>query len=184
MAGSTITLSEDAQKIMASEAYADFMATEVEGQTRAERATSAGKTPSTVSASVKRIEAHIKDGTIPDPREGSALDGVSYSQTQRRVDRLDIAENMVEGAGLFVAEMDKLDGEEERVVKRMQQFTDQIEALAMRKDKLKSLAERVGFNWDEFDAAVASASPETEGAPETGLTDTTQTTPETAEAGS
>lgn len=139
------------EKVINSDAYADYLACEVEGMTRAERATQANKTPSTVSAAIKRIQEKIDAGEIPDPRSGDGTTSV------RKLDRKDIAENILEGSSMFVEQMDKLEDEAGRVQTRMTALTTQLEELEEKRGRMRGLAERAGFSWDEFDAAVATA---------------------------
>lgn len=144
---------EAQRKIMEGEAYADFVACEVEGMTRAERATQTGKTASTVSAAIRRIEERIAKGDIPDPRTGDHLTG---GGGRRTLDRKDVAEQQLEGASMFVEQLDRLDAEAERIRGRMTRLTLDLEEIEGRHARMRGLAEKAGFNWDEFDAAVAS----------------------------
>lgn len=155
-AGTMPGLSTEAQKLIDSEAYADFVACEVEGLSRKQRADQSGKTPSTVSASIKRIQTAIDDGTLPDPRTpGSPTAGARGPGY--RVDRLGIAEKQMDGASMFVEQMDRLDDEHDRLTKRIDAMNTQMDDLGEKRDKIRALAERAGFQWDEFETAVADA---------------------------
>lgn len=140
-----------ATQILESDAFQDFMATEIGGQSKAARAKDRGITPSTVSANVKRVQEAIDSGLIENPRDGST------TVPGKAADRKDIAENILEGSSMFVESLDKIDSEHKRIEGRVTQMQEQLSDLDGQRGKIRDLATKAGFNWDEYDAQVAAA---------------------------
>lgn len=146
------TAQADAQKVIESEAYADYVAVKVHGQTAKDRADEMGKNPSTVSAAVKRIQGKIDDGTIEDPALGGAA-----GPGLKRVNRTSLADEMLEGASMFIESYDRVETERKRVHDRIQTMSEQLTELDAKQESIKSIAGKSGFDWDAFDARVADA---------------------------
>lgn len=179
MGAGTEVLSERAQRMLESDAYEDYIACEINGMSRKERADERGITPSTVSAGIKRVEEAIKDGIIEAPGAGATVSGgrVRLDKDGHLAlnERKDIAEGIMLGASMFIEQTAKLDEEHARLERRMADMQDSLATVTERRDAYRELGVKAGFDWDAYEAAVASVesgeTPEAEG--ETATTEAT-----------
>ena len=136
------------------EAYQDYVAVVLGGQTKADRAREKDRKAATINANIRTAEKHFADGTWERP---TSAEGVTVSKT---VDRRSIIEGMVPGAAMFLDALDKAESERTRLQNRITEMQEQFSNIDDRVKNVRAMFENLGGNWDEFDAAVAAAETE------------------------
>lgn len=154
MAGTNV----DASRIMATDAYRDYVACVVNGTSQADRARERGGiSPSTVSANIRRIRDHIRNGDIVDPATTSTGDGGNVASTVVNVDPVAIADAMRKGAGMFVDRLTRLDADADRVRDRINRANDDMARIDAARADVHDMASAVGFDIDAWRTAVDDA---------------------------
>lgn len=169
--------------ITTTDAYTDYVACVVNGMSRADRARERGVTPSTISANIKRVigAGYPADGVGVNAVPTSGGVPVPTNAKPVPVDRAAIADAMIPGMSALVAGIDRIDTERDRVVERMAAMSDQLDDIDTKRNGMRSLATAAGFDWDAFDAAVATA--EAANAPTPVPTDTPTDAPDANASG-